>query len=152
MKNSTTTCRRFALSALAYLLASQGNVTMLSSAFTVDPPPPRQHQQSASLLVTPLSSSIATNVNNVPVSSSPSVAEVSTTAAAPSLQKARIRRRSVPSPLELPRHRQPDIDKAKMMMQLELVVGRTAMVSAVILLLVEISTGSSFSDQLSSLL
>lgn len=54
--------------------------------------------------------------------------------------------------LELPRHVGPDLARAKMVMSLEMLLGRAAMVASVVLFVVELATGQSLPDQLSTLL
>lgn len=54
------------------------------------------------------------------------------------------------SKLELPRQVEADVAKARMMFQVEMVVGRVAMVAAVVLFLVEVTTGQSLPDQIAS--
>jgi hypothetical protein len=54
--------------------------------------------------------------------------------------------------LEIPRHVEPDLAKAKMVMSLEMLLGRAAMVASVVLFVVELTTGQSLPDQLSTLL
>jgi hypothetical protein len=54
--------------------------------------------------------------------------------------------------LEIPRHVEPDVAKAKLVMSLEMLLGRAAMVASVVLFVVELTTGQSLPDQLSTLL
>jgi hypothetical protein len=54
--------------------------------------------------------------------------------------------------LEIPRHVEPDLAKAKLVMSLEILLGRAAMVASVVLFVVELTTGQSLPDQLSTLL
>lgn len=54
--------------------------------------------------------------------------------------------------LEIPRHVEPDLAKAKLVMSLEMLLGRAAMVASVVLFVVELTTGQSLPDQLSTLL
>jgi hypothetical protein len=55
-------------------------------------------------------------------------------------------------PLEIPRHVEPDVAKAKMAMVFEMLLGRAAMVASVLLFVGEMTTGQSLPDQLSSIL
>jgi hypothetical protein len=54
--------------------------------------------------------------------------------------------------LKIPRHIEPDLAKAKMVMSLEILLGRAAMVASVVLFVVELTTGQSLPDQLFTLL
>jgi hypothetical protein len=54
--------------------------------------------------------------------------------------------------LEIPRHIEPDLAKAKMVLSLEILLGRAAMVASVVLFVVELTTGQSLPDQLFTLL
>jgi hypothetical protein len=55
-------------------------------------------------------------------------------------------------PLEIPRHVESDLAKAKMVMSLEMLLGRAAMVASVALFVGEMTTGQSLPDQLSAML
>jgi hypothetical protein len=83
---------------------------------------------------------------SAPLSPLPSESNFRLIRSAPSSEKGRL------DPLEIPRHVESDLAKAKMVMSLEMLLGRAAMVASVALFVGEMTTGQSLPDQLSAML
>jgi len=159
---------RLSLSLLLGLML-QGNVVLLGNAFQVDPSSSSSRSKSklrtAVVVTTPPSDPTTVKkkgMSKLYYRDSNEDEVLFTTATATtvvaSLQQHQTRAapvapvQRVNSWLEQPRHRQPDIVKAKVLFSLELGLGRVSMVAAVVLLLVEVTTGQSLPDQILSLM
>lgn len=155
MKN----CCRLTLTAFACLLM-HGSTLLLPTAlaFTVDPTKSSGRRAGVvsarptapSPSPSALESTIAKSFDSATLSSSSDAdtSKIYQSAAFVPPAAAKV----VPNSMEMPRHVQPDIARARTMLQLELIVGRTAMVSAVLLFLVEVTTGQSLPEQISSVM